>query len=449
MPRNHGNSPASCQMVLGFTGEEAQPPVSWRPIHYLGSKYRLLPEICNIMNEVAPSGRVADVFAGSGTVSFALSRYRPVVASDIQEYSRVLCSAVLKPVPFELESLAEFLERCVDRSKKLSAIAGPLLNLEAEAIMSAHDEPTTFCDLVEFGGGNDLTQKPKTLEKSFASFRKNLGLEPRRLMVTRYFGGSYFAYHQAVFMDAILEVIRETSNEGRDIYLAALLSTASDLVNSIGKQFAQPYRLYSKDGHPKLALIRKAINDRRQSPSEVFWGWLERYRQNKSFHDGQAVRGDYREVISQLSDISAIYADPPYTRDHYSRFYHVLETLCLGDFPEISPTAIKSRGLTRGAYREGRHQSPFSIKSQAPEAFKQLFSLAADKDVPMIVSYSPTIKNGHPRLLDVDTIAKIAERYYAVEVREAAAAFAHSKLNRADMHLAANNNAEVFIVCRR
>jgi len=34
----------------------------------------------------------------------------------------------------------------------------------------------------------------------------------------------------------------------------------------------------------------------------------------------------------------AIYADPSYTRDHYSRSHHILETIALGDLPGISNT---------------------------------------------------------------------------------------------------------------
>ena len=47
----------------------------FRPIHYLGSKLRLLPEIERLVDELDPSkGRVCDLFSGSGTVSYFLSR---------------------------------------------------------------------------------------------------------------------------------------------------------------------------------------------------------------------------------------------------------------------------------------------------------------------------------------------------------------------------------------
>ena len=66
-----------------------------------------------------------------------------------------------------------------------------------------------------------------------------------------------------------------------------------------------------------------------------------------------------------------VYADPPYTRDHYSRFLP-----CVGDnhtegFPELSTTNIRGdKHISNGIYRKERHQSPFCIKSKAPDAFK-------------------------------------------------------------------------------
>lgn len=45
-----------------------------RPIHYLGSKLRLTSVISTMIDQVDPSqGTVCDLFAGSGTVSKALS----------------------------------------------------------------------------------------------------------------------------------------------------------------------------------------------------------------------------------------------------------------------------------------------------------------------------------------------------------------------------------------
>ncbi|HGF7657952.1 TPA: DNA adenine methylase, partial [Enterococcus faecium] len=49
----------------------------FRPIHYLGSKLRMIDHLEQIIDEVDPSkGRVYDLFSGSGTVSAYLNRNR-------------------------------------------------------------------------------------------------------------------------------------------------------------------------------------------------------------------------------------------------------------------------------------------------------------------------------------------------------------------------------------
>jgi adenine-specific DNA methylase len=142
-----------------------------------------------------------------------------------------------------------------------------------------------------------------------------------------------------------------------------------------------------------------------------------------------------------------IYADPPYTRDHYSRFYHVLETMCLGDSPEVSTTLLTGEGATsRGLYRADRHQSPFCIKSQAPGAFREMFQGAGR--VPMLVSYSPFVKDGHPRLVTIDAIVATASEFYEDVEVVTAGQVTHSKLNKTELHLDALEEAEVFLACK-
>lgn len=75
---------------------------------------------------------------------------------------------------------------------------------------------------------------------------------------------------------------------------------------------------------------------------------------------------------------SVIYADPPYTADHYSRYYHLLETLILYDYPDISG---------KGQYRSGRYYSDFSIKTKAKGAFADLVAAAANLESTIVISY--------------------------------------------------------------
>ena len=166
----------------------------------------------------------------------------------------------------------------------------------------------------------------------------------------------------------------------------------------------------------------------------------------------QIIQGDYKEALEVLSeDVRVVYADPPYTRDHYSRFYHGLETLSLREFPNISKTKIGGKEkLSRGLYRDQREQSDFCIRSKAPKAFDELFKLVAEKNRILVLSYSPydKSKGAHPRCVEIELLEEMAKTYFNSVQIQSVGKFSHSKLNRTDLHLEADDSAEVLIICQ-
>jgi adenine-specific DNA methylase len=185
---------------------------------------------------------------------------------------------------------------------------------------------------------------------------------------------------------------------------------------------------------------------------EVFLEFYERYAnfQRQANHQHIAIRGDYREVLERLpTPVSVIYADPPYTRDHYSRFYHVLETVALGDDPKIDQSNLGAR-MSRGFYRAERVQSDFCIKSKAPAAFEDLFRLSAHTGAPLLLSYSAFDgdRGGRPRLLSIRDVLAIGRRHYRqVETVELDGAD-HSKLTSVAMTKGAGTTTEVLFACQ-
>jgi adenine-specific DNA methylase len=169
-------------------------------------------------------------------------------------------------------------------------------------------------------------------------------------------------------------------------------------------------------------------------------------------YTNHVLKMDYSEALDTLrNDTKIVYADPPYTRDHYSRFYHVLETLCLRDNPNISTMVTNGeKQISRGIYREYRHQSPFCIKSQAPRAFETLIQKVRKIDAALVISYSPydETKNSHSRTVTIRDIKKIAYRYYPKIEILSVGSFKHSKLTNVSKHLDASKEAEVLIVCK-
>jgi adenine-specific DNA methylase/DNA-binding XRE family transcriptional regulator len=438
-----------------------------RPIHYLGSKLRLADIISRTIEEVAPGqGAVCDLFAGSGTVSLALAANRPVVSVDIQEYSRVLTSALLSPVGADGAALSALVSVAQEGSRRSSLhdAMAPLIQYEQACMESARrGDVEPLCDLVEYGSlfihqVEGQSRAPEGLRIALEEASSRLAAEDSlggaATLACRYFGGIYFSYAQAADLDALLDVAHGGRAELRDVALAAVLSTASEIVNTVGKQFAQPIKLRNGAGLPKQQLINQTLRDRTYDVMSLYKAWLERYctleRPENARHT--VLRADYRDFLSTYNGgLSCVYADPPYTRDHYSRFYHVLETLCLRDLPAVS--AMRKRGeleIMRGLYRVERHQSPFCIKSQAKDAFLGLFEGARRFEAPLVLSYSPfnAADDAHPRLMAVDDISQLAHRFYRnVEVRSVGR-FAHSKLNAEWLHKRAAEESEVLIVCQ-
>lgn len=434
----------------------------WRPIHYLGSKLRALPALDAAISSVAPSGEpICDLFAGSGTVSAWLAQSRPVTAVDIQEYSRVICDALLNPAHISVARVTAELSAKLKESARCGETfaAAPLIKFEAQALAQASQgELRPLASLLEAGSLTTFREAGEAgdLAKAFAESRLRLAaLESPSVasMALRHFGGVYFSYHQAAELDVILDYAHAAASTLRSTLIAAALSTASELVNTVGKHFAQPLRPRNKDGTIKRSLYAQASRDRGKSALEVFEAKLSRYvALNDRPYENRALRSDYRQFLQSSDfDCRVVYADPPYTRDHYSRFYHVLETLALRDDPQISTnTAHGKTVLSRGVYRQDRHQSPFCIRSEAPAAFDELFARVAKRGVPLVLSYSPyaSEKNAHPRVMTMEAVTKLARGHFRSVDVASVGTFFHSRLNRSDLNKEVSYEAEFLLTCR-
>lgn len=428
---------------------------NWRPIHYLGSKLRLVEPIAKIIDEIDPTrGTVCDLFAGSGTVSLALSRERTVISADIQHYSSVIGNALLMQLGMtvDIDDLQnELCEKSKEIAKTLRPAIEPLLAIEASAIQSSVNDPSLLCNIVESGsilGGHDDSIDPQ-LKRAKKECQERIERDnlDQKLMATQYFGGVYFSYDQAFQIDCFSEALKSFPQSIQMLGLASVLSTASDIVNSIGKQFAQPMRPRNKEGEIKQHLVKQICRDKLSSVQCKITEWMAKYLSIPRSAGHRVVTGDFRNILeNECHDAAVVYADPPYTRDHYSRFYHVLETLCLRDMPTVSATRLDGYGSTsRGIYRDDRHQSPFCIKSKATSAFEQLFRRVANLKIPILLSYSPYLKNGHPRMVTVDSIVGLAKTFFDHVEVTTATGVRHSKLNKTELNLDALENGEVFI----
>lgn len=435
---------------------------TFRPVHYMGSKARLVELIGATVDLVDPGGGpVLDLFSGSGVVAASLSRERAVTAVDVQEYARVLALAQMRPAR-RTRRLAEALEA---RSREATDVAAerlaPLLRYErtaTEALVAGDPEP--LCELVEHGSPAAFQLEPRAVPGRLSEVLQDaaVGLaEPGdALTLTRHYGGVYFGYTQALALDGLLSAIRDLP-EGRQrtTALAAALGVASEAVSSVGSHFAQPIRPRDGQGRPKLTVLTAVARRRLLDPWALFEERLHRYAALPgAAQKATAVRRDYRSFLaSHRGEVAAVYADPPYTRDHYSRFYHVLETMARGDDPDISTVSTDRGDLpSRGLYRRDRHQSPFCIRSQAPDAFRALFSGVRALDAPLVLSYSPysegTAARPQTRLLTIAEIVDLGTEAFSKVAVHSGGPLRHSKFNARHLNGIAEGEAEILLVCQ-
>lgn len=429
-------------------------------VYYLGSKQRMASAVEDAIDEVAAGDEpVADLFAGVGSASCAIARQHDVVAVDTQEYARVICSALLEEAhapALELPSVMGAYNAC---SVELQEAYEPLLSYEEDALSGVGNGRYGAlsgivehgCMLVEYRADvpHDLALAMRRCEEK----RRMNGIEDDLDAIVRYFGGTYFSYEQAIGIASARASAMQAGDAWRNTLLAATLSAASHCVSAVGGQFAQPIKTVDASGRLKESAIRQAASCRRTQPKEVFLDAIGAIcRTSRPRRGNLAVRSEGISYLRSQGDDAyvAIYADPPYSRYHYSRYYHVLETIVLGDQPVVTTNPATGRP-SRGIYRAGRYQSPFSTLGGAPKAFEELFAECSRCSPSLVLSYSPYPEGGRstPRMVTIDTLIAFARsRYSHVELRYVEGV-THSKLNAANAELEVSPHAEVMIICRR
>jgi adenine-specific DNA-methyltransferase len=299
------------------------------PIRYMGTKRSIaLPVRDIILREGAPNLPVVDLFSGIGAVSCSFADARPIIANDVLNFIYPLSASRLTASnramsPSTLVGLleAEYLSQKAYLTKKLANV----LDAEQEVLdgqysLSAYMESSQQWYLANW------KRPARRGDKHGRSFYS---------LLTRYFSGSYFSFRQTIDLDAVRFAIDGLDDqELTDWAIAAWLSTMSAIVNSPGHtaQYLKP----STD-----EVSRRILRTWRRNAWRVFTHKLSDIIPlgSSQWRSGNEVRtSSASTALEQIrpGDCGAIYADPPYTRDDYSRFYHLYETAYLYDFPEVA-----------------------------------------------------------------------------------------------------------------
>ena len=417
----------------------------------MGVKARVLPDFLDrvLAAEVPRGGTVLDLMCGTGVVATHCADRHRIFTNDAQEYAQVIARSLVEHDPAEKEAFLRSVDPRRDLfpafKKNLSALeriyAEPrraeraLLERFEKAGKSASwardyrayletpggcycaDAPGSGADAP--GSGDRLYARAGTLlsERSISRYRA----DPRRrpaCLITSYYANIYFGLRQALEIDSLRAAIDELDGldetDGRDEteegrvrvsnaerkkvhYLSALLHAAS--VSTSGtSHFAQPRHL-SKDTE-LCAMARRRKGDIFSLLEEFSAEILSTVRLTRYTEGNRCFVGDYRSLVVGKGDRcrfrlpqrpDLVYLDPPYTADHYSRFYHVLEVLARYDYPVLERGS--SGAVVRGRYPDirRRFQSGFCRPASVEDEFRQVIRAAAGSGAKLVISYaSPT-----------------------------------------------------------
>lgn len=372
---------------------------------YMGTKRDLAHRVRHLVTELRPKGLVVDLFSGMGCVAEGLAGIRSVVTNDSLTFTGALArarfigadrtltgrDAIERLKPLYREHLAQLTSTHRDRLRtEQAALDGDRLSLDSYFQSAEHV-------------ANNVGMAERARIASAATD------EERYCLATYYFSAGYFSLRQAIELDALRYAIDHAQLDGnRDWTLGAWLAAAAVLVNAPGHtaQYLKP-NTDSAAARIRRAWSRKVWDEFQLRLIDLKLVGSASWRKKNRVETSDAL-----ELLrsQRLRGVGLVYADPPYTKDQYSRYYHVYETLYRYDFPGANGN---------GRVRPDRSSTAFCLKSQVANAFKDLFASVADLRIPMILSYptaglltstGATIQSVMPSNLDlVSTTSFLAE----------------------------------------
>jgi len=418
----------------------ARPEDVWRPVQYLGSKLRALPAVTSQIAELTSEGVVWDAFTGSSVVAQAVAGAGlDVWATDTQRSSAIFAEALLgvDASPGAAVGLAQAVAGLFTAAHPDEARWARYLSAEDE-LLAERD----YDGLVALYGG--LPQRWRSAER---------WSECAPLAST--FAGTYLSLRQAMALDAARHELRERRVAGevdRWTYAAALTSlchAASEAVHSAGKHFAQPIQP-AFEGAANYGFVRgRSLRDRAVV--------IETKAVDAAANIAQAVHLDGNHAAGatdvltvdasqlQAQGVTVVYADPPYTAQQYSRFYHVLETLVDG----FSAPIQSVRGSTpKGLYPAERYLSPFCSRRQAPAAFEQLIRTSREAGAHLMLSYSTTgSESGNQRTVgEAELLSMVAAGYGRENVSIVDLDYGYRQFNHESRRTETSGTNEILIV---
>lgn len=342
---------------------------------YMGSKAALLRgELGSLLvEESQKSSRFVDLFSGSGAVGnyIAENVAIPVLSVDLQRYSQVFSESII--------------------GRYRPQVDGPAVSSWVSSARKALAVDTGYSSLAE--PVSDFNEDAVVQDRRLASTISNTGF------ITRHYGGHYFSVRQAYALDYLYSTLPKQEPH-RALSLAALLHTASMCAAAPGHT-AQPFQPTTK----LLPYIRSAWN---RDVLEECQRQVEQISKRHAIVRGEARTGDALEIATELWEDDLVFCDPPYSAVQYSRFYHVLEGIACGGWPNVY-------GAGRSPERILRPSSGFSMKTKAVSAMSNLLARLRQRSCRVLVTFPDLRASNGLSSSDIVALAsgswKVREQY--------------------------------------
>ena len=401
-------------------------------IRYLGIKTKLLNNIDSVISKEIDTGCVLDLFSGSTIVAQKMMDRYTVYTNDIQKYSYVVSQATVVLDPkFDYSSLSvekvlesqffkeniQYLSKVWDEPLRYETQLLGKLNADIENA-DALREFKHYYENAPYVFGFDETAIPRCFSgmqevysvEKYRALKEDKQNNPYMLFTLNY-AMPYFSLRQAIFVDSYryaIDRMLQTNAIGQTehyVHLSFLIYLLNNIVTSVGDHFAQPQQFKVSDENKLKREVAKIIKKKSLDLIKCLQDKCDEFRKinTAKLNNNKAYCDDYINVLQDrdvIDNVDLIYIDPPYTNAHYSRFYHILETLVAYDYPELEYF---------GRYRNDRFQSPFCIKSEALREFDRMIDACSRIKKIVVISYSDTKQC----IITKEQLLAICNKYYS------------------------------------
>lgn len=371
-----------------------------RSASYMGSKATLAPFLAEVMHSLLPEDTVVlDLMCGSGAAAGVFSRNWRTIASDAQQFSCLLAIVQSGGMTNDrAEGIAnEVLGAAREHFDKMPSFIKNNIEIERN-FLSAELTDSTIESLAGW-----IRQYPRignALESSSSfsndiKIRQSDSFKQPYLLFSAYYGNLFFGVRQAAEIDSLRFAVEQLKDPiERDWALGALICAVSSCAYSYAGHFAQPKMDGSAEG--RIELLASEILDRRGlSVSHEFFVRLQNLGKEsaKIQFPVETIKGPWEAAFLEADEKIAagssvcVYFDPPYTRDEYSRYYHILETLVRYDYPHVQgKPSIPKRG------ESGRFASSFATRNinQIESLLVKVVNACLERGWSCLWSYSST-----------------------------------------------------------